>query len=203
LNNDVNAAFAKKGATIRAFDVGATAEAVEALRGVDVLIATTGNQGIVSQTDILKVALEAGVKLYVPNEWGVTTDGLDDEIFKVKAGVRAEALKLGLPTTAFFTGLWSEWIPKFGWDLKAGKIDIGGPGDALCSITSVAETARFVAYVLTSLPQDQLENAKFTLETDRTVRLLFTLTVPFINISFSSVVQGPGRSSTASFGQVD
>jgi hypothetical protein len=171
LNKDVNVALAKKGAIIRAFDVNNAAEAIEALRGIDVLISTIGYD-INSPSNPLKIALDAGVKLYVPNEWGITTDGLVGPMFEAKASVRAEALKLGIPTAAFFTGLWSEWIHNFGWDLKAGNISIGGTGDALFSTTSVAETARFVAYVLTSLPRDQIENAKFTLETERIVSLL-------------------------------
>jgi hypothetical protein len=169
LSNDINTEFAKKGATISAFDISSPAEATKALRGIDVLICATGKQGSTPQSEILKIVLDAGVKLYVPNEWGVTTDGLDGPIFKAKANVRAEALKLGPPTTAFFTGLWPEWIDNFGWDFKEGKIPIGGSGDAALSITSVAEAARFVVYALTSLRRDQLENARFTLEVDRMV----------------------------------
>jgi hypothetical protein len=170
LNNDVNAALAKKGVTVRAFDVDAASEAFETLRGIDVLICTTAIPGVTSQSKILKTALDAGVKLYVPNEWGFTPDGLDGLVFQAKANVRAEALLLGLPTAAFFTGLWPEWTSTLGWDIKEGKIDIGGTGNVPFSATGLDDVARFVAYALTSLPQDQIENAKFTLEADKVVR---------------------------------
>jgi hypothetical protein len=178
LNNDANTKFAEQGATIRSFDVDATADAVEALRGIDVLISTVAIPGIASQPNIPKIAVDAGIKLFVPNEWGFTWsngDEGDTDIFKAKVAVRTEAQKLGLPTAMFFTGLWPEHITSFGWDLKAGKVAIPEPGDAPFSATSLVEAARFVAFVLTTLPRDKLENTEFNLEVDRVVGFAFLM----------------------------
>jgi hypothetical protein len=56
-----------------------------------------------------------------------------------------------------------------GYDLKAGKITINGPGTEPISTTSIADVARFVVHVLVRLPRSQLENAKFQFEGDRFV----------------------------------
>jgi hypothetical protein len=60
-------------------------------------------------------------------------------------------------------------IKNIGFDLKNGKIEIKGQGDAELSTTSIDDVARFVAYALTELPEEKLENAKFSIEGDRSV----------------------------------
>jgi uncharacterized protein YbjT (DUF2867 family) len=165
VSNDKNKELAAQGAKIRAFDVNST-EAPSALQDIDVLISTTGFAGIRLQTKLVEVAHAANVKLFVPAEWGDVTDGREEPAFLYKQSVRADAAKLGLPTVAFFTGFWTEFITGIGYDLQGGKIAINGSGEAQLSTTSVDDIARFVAYVLTNLPKERLENAKFTLQGD-------------------------------------
>jgi hypothetical protein len=79
--------------------------------------------------------------------------------------------KLNLPTVAFFNGLWTEWLTNIGFDLSAEKITINGHGDAQISTTRIEDLACFVAYVLTVLPRDQLENTTFSIQGDVIVSL--------------------------------
>jgi hypothetical protein len=65
---------------------------------------------------------------------------------------------------------WPEFYSYYGFDLKQGKINIPGEGDAPMSSTSIGDVARFVAHVLTALPRAQLEGARFRIEGERTVR---------------------------------
>jgi hypothetical protein len=165
VNNAQNQELSAKGVKIRSFDVSA-ADAASDLKDIDVLISTTGFGGLALQPKLVEVAHAAGVKLFVPAEFGDTSDGREEPIFQLKQSIRSNAAKLGLPTVAFFTGLWTEWVIQLGFDLNAGKITINGQGDSQISTTSIEDVARFVAYVLTTLPKDQLENAKFTLQGD-------------------------------------
>jgi hypothetical protein len=62
-----------------------------------------------------------------------------------------------------------EYLPNFGFDLKNGKINIQGEGNAQLSTTSMTDVSRFVVHVLTTLPREQLENVSFHIEGDRIV----------------------------------
>jgi hypothetical protein len=92
-----------KGAKIVPFDAQGT-DAASALVGVDVLISTVGHTGLDLQDALLQVAHSAGVKLFVPAEWGDWTDGRPEPMFMRKSGMRAKAAELGVPTAAFFHG---------------------------------------------------------------------------------------------------
>jgi hypothetical protein len=165
VNNDQNKEFSSKGAEIRSYDVSSAAT-VSDLQGVDVLISTIGAAGLSLQSKLIDAAHGAGVKLLVPAEFGDTTVGRTEPINLLKLAGHAQAVKLGLPTATVYTGPWMEYIPYFGFDLAGGKIAVNGSGDAKISTTSMADVAYFVAYVLTALPKDQLENATFTLQGD-------------------------------------
>jgi hypothetical protein len=159
-----------KGAEIRAFSVPSE-EATVALKDVDVLISTQGSSSLDLQDHILRPAVDAGVKLFVPAEYGITTDGRSEPFFAHKVHLREEAARLGLPTTAFYTGIWTEFVLDVvtEYDREAGVLSIKGGGDGAFSVTGLDDVAHFIAYALTSLPRVQLENAKFALETDQMV----------------------------------
>jgi hypothetical protein len=171
VNNEQNKEFSSKGAEIRSYDVSSAA-AVSDLHGVDVVISTIGAGGLSLQSKLIDAAHGAGVKLLVPAEFGDTNPGRTEPINLLKLAGHAQAVKLGLPTATVFTGPWMEYIPYFGFDLAGGKITVNGSGDAKISTTSMVDVAYFVAYVLTALPKDKLENATFTLQGDVIVSLL-------------------------------
>jgi hypothetical protein len=165
-NNAQNQDLLSKGAEIRPFDVHA-ADASSSLKDIDVLICTIDAVVINLETKLIEIAHSAGIKLFVPAEFGDTSEGRSDlPLFQFKESLRASCAKLGLPIVAFHSGFWTEWALEIGFDLEAGKITINGQGDAQLSTTSIEDVARFVTYVLTTLPKDQLENARFTLQGD-------------------------------------
>lgn len=56
-----------------------------------------------------------------------------------------------------------------GLDIKNGKASVGGDGNTPISWTTSPDIARFVAYVLTSLPASKLEWQTFRIEGERAV----------------------------------
>ena len=54
-------------------------------------------------------------------------------------------------------------------DVTSGKVIIGGDGNKPISFTSRPDIARYVSYVLTHLPPDQLKNRAFTIAGDSKV----------------------------------
>jgi hypothetical protein len=165
-----NQAFAAKGAEIRPYDVSSP-HAVSRLHGVDVLLSTPGIFALGLQAKLVENAAAAGVRLFVPSEFGDTTDGRTEPVHVLKTDLRVQAAKLNLPTATFFTGMWSEFLIYRGYDLAAKRITIFGTGDTPVSATSLDDIAYFVAYVLTTLPCERIENVKFTIQGDSFVSL--------------------------------
>ena len=66
-----------------------------------------------------------------------------------------------------------------GLDVRSGKVTIGGDGSSPLPFTSRPDIARYLSYVLTHLPADQLKNRSFTIAGDIKVRgtLIFCLDV--------------------------
>jgi hypothetical protein len=127
------------------------------------------------QVKLIDAAHAAAVKLFVPTEFGDDSDYREEPIYQRKAAVRSYAKEVGLPTAAFFPGLWMEWILTNVFDLPAMKITINGEGDALISTTSMNDVAHFTAYALTTLPRERLENAKFAFQGDLIVRAVLCI----------------------------
>ncbi|KAF5344009.1 hypothetical protein D9758_012914 [Tetrapyrgos nigripes] len=141
----------------------------------DVVISTLSDAAIFdAQKKAAVAAREAGVKVFVPVEFGNVTIGLagkgerngegegEDDI-QVKKDRFAEFLKsIELPYIHVFTGLWLRWIPwVFGYDVNQ-KFNIIGKGET---------PASFLAHILTTLPLSQLSNTHFRLQGERlTVR---------------------------------
>jgi uncharacterized protein YbjT (DUF2867 family) len=84
----------------------------DALAGVDIVICTIAGSALGAQVGIAEAAKEAGVKLFVPSEFGGITEGETEGIFGAKAGFHNQLRALGLPYALFYTGNYSDYIWK-------------------------------------------------------------------------------------------
>jgi len=55
-------------------------------------------------------------------------------------------------------------------DVTSGKVCVGGDGNKRISFTARPDIARYLSYVLTHLPAEQLKNRSFTIAGDIKVR---------------------------------
>ena len=88
---------------------------VQALKGQDAVVSGLGFEGKPLEKAIIDAAIEAGIKRFLPNEYGVdNTNPVSSElspVFKRKAEI-IEYLKseaTGMTWTAVPTGMWLEW----------------------------------------------------------------------------------------------
>lgn len=82
-----------------------------ALSAIDVLISTLGLMGIGHQTALATSAKAAGVKLFVPSDFGTDPKGrIENPIFAQKELIRQKLKELELPYAAFYTGLLTEKV---------------------------------------------------------------------------------------------
>jgi uncharacterized protein YbjT (DUF2867 family) len=84
-----------------------------ALSGVDVVISTIPGAAVDIQVKIAAAAKDAGVKLFVPSEFGGISNGQTEWIFGAKANVQSQLKALDIPYTAFYTGFFADyvWVP--------------------------------------------------------------------------------------------
>jgi uncharacterized protein YbjT (DUF2867 family) len=84
----------------------------KALTGVDVVISTLPGTALDVQPGIAEAAKEAGVKLFVPSEFGGPTEGATEGLFGAKANIQERLKAIGIPYALFYTGPFADFI----WD---------------------------------------------------------------------------------------
>ncbi|KAF8258519.1 NAD-P-binding protein [Lactarius quietus] len=140
----------------------------KALTGVDVVICALAVSALNLQPGIAEAAKEVGAKLFVPSEFGGPTAGLKEGPLAIKANIQEQLRAIGIPFTFFATGPFADflWVPDYDLDITSGKVSVGGDGSNPIPFTSRTDIARYLSYVLTHLPADQLENHSFAIRGD-------------------------------------
>jgi len=139
-----------------------------ALAGVDVVICTISLTALDLQLGIAVAAKEAGVKVFVPSEFGNISEGETEGMFGEKSAIQTQLKAVGIPCTIFYTGPFSDllWASFLDLDVLSGKVTIAGDGNKQISFTSRADVARYMSHVLTHLPAEQLKNRSFAIAGD-------------------------------------
>ena len=85
----------------------------KALTGVDVVICTLAVAALNLQPGIAEAAKEAGVKLFVPSEFGGQTEGTTEGLYGAKARIQERLKAISIPYAIFLTGPFSDfiWVP--------------------------------------------------------------------------------------------
>ncbi|GAA5926020.1 hypothetical protein JCM3775_005177 [Rhodotorula graminis] len=147
------------GVKIKEVDYTSASSLESALEGIDAVIATLTAYD--SQTELIKAAGKAGVKLFVPSEFGNVTTSLKEDAHPALAGkgvAHGQLKEAGLPAVLVFAGPFPETtfgVPYFGANFAENKMTIFGKGETPISWTTRREIARFTAHhlaTLTSLP---------------------------------------------------
>ncbi len=81
----------------------------KALTGVHVLICAFGVMGLATQKLLAEPAKQAGVKLFIPSEYGGDNEEMKRiPFYPLKLDVQKKLENIGLPYTLFQTGGWPE-----------------------------------------------------------------------------------------------
>lgn len=168
-------------------DYTSTSEVSAVLREnkVDVLISTVTFVfgGVVVQDVLADAAKEAGVKLFVPSEFGVSPPavGLAHE----KHAFAVYAKSIGLPTLRVYNGLFHDFVPWLTALTETGKFHIVSKGDMPGSFTAISDVAGYVAHILTTQPPSRLLDVEVRIEGQRTTLLeisaLYKGSVPVVH----------------------
>ncbi|THV02268.1 NAD(P)-binding protein [Dendrothele bispora CBS 962.96] len=139
---------------------------------IDVVISTLSDSAVMdAQKKLALAAKEAGVKLFVPVEYGFVTIGFAEKggpkVWANKDEFAAFLKSIDLPYARVFTGLWNNFT---GWLVGYNhnqKVNIVGKGETLASFTAEEDVGGFIAHVTTTFPMPRLAWANFRLEGDR------------------------------------
>ncbi|KAJ7777331.1 hypothetical protein B0H16DRAFT_1683984 [Mycena metata] len=135
---------------------------------VDVVLSTVTTLAASAQKPLVDGAKEAGVKLFVPSEYGMPTDGHTEGVLGAKNEIAAYLKTIGVPSARIYTGHFTKYIPGLVAYADTKKIHVVGKGEAPVSFTSIPDIAGFTAHILTTLPPPSLENRIFRIEGERT-----------------------------------
>ncbi|KAL1659999.1 hypothetical protein GGF50DRAFT_119353 [Schizophyllum commune] len=152
-------------------DVDGTADVLREHK-VEVLISAVSHGAFMAQIPLADAAKAAGVRLFVPSEYGTTTIGWREEYTppflapKIKVADHLESI--GLPSLRVFVGMIIEAITTLvGYNVnKKANIFESLQGDTLFSATS-AVSNRFIAHVVTHYPVSDLTNKALRIEGER------------------------------------
>nr|GAT61312.1 predicted protein [Mycena chlorophos] len=186
-----------KAAPVDTTDAGAVAAVLKAYK-VDVVISAVSTKALAAQGPIADAAKDAGVKLFVPSEYGLPTDGQTVGPLGEKNKIAQKLKALGVPSLRIHTGPLMDLLPAiFGYPYS-NKISVIGDGENEISYTSIADTTGFLVHVLTTLPPSLLENKIFRLQGDRIkandLGALFNTTVEHVD-----EIPGPMGAETKAF----
>ncbi|KAH7099990.1 NAD(P)-binding protein [Auriculariales sp. MPI-PUGE-AT-0066] len=159
-----------QGATVKKVDYTDAGSLSSALQGVQVVVSALSQGGFAYQPALADAAKAAGVQLFVPSEYGSPTHDLPStSLLYFKPQLQQHLRKIGLPYTLYYTGWFSDFtfIQPFGYDIPNKTLTIVGPGTKPVSFASREDVAHFMAYTLTHLSTEKLENATFGVEGDR------------------------------------
>ncbi|GAA6007551.1 hypothetical protein JCM10207_006383 [Rhodosporidiobolus poonsookiae] len=162
------------GVNVKAVDYADQVQLEQALEGVDAVVSVL--TAFDSQNNLVHAAKAAGVKLFVPSEFGNPTLGLttsDHPALYGKVETHALLRSVQLPSLLVFTGPFLDQMigPVIGLDFAALSASIVGTGATPISFTARADIGRFLAHHLGSLSASALpqpgELAVLPIEGDR------------------------------------
>lgn len=155
-----------------------------ALKGQDAVVSTLGAAALDKQQVLLvEAAAKAGVKRFIPSEFGADT--LNDKVaalpvFRNKLAVhdalKKEAVSGGMTYTIICTGPFLDWGIAVGlvMNLKEKSISLVDGGDRVFSTTTLPTIGKAVAGVLKH-PEDTKDRAVFVQDTALTLKELATM----------------------------
>lgn len=101
-----------EGVSLKLIDYANPSALEQDLKGIQVIISCVGAGGLESQVALAQAGKKAGVQLFVPSEFGNTTNELKDEKspLDVKKKVQDSLKAMGMPTLLVFNGPFPDMV---------------------------------------------------------------------------------------------
>ncbi len=144
-----------QGAHLVEGDINDQASLDKACQNMDVVISALGGGQLMQQTNLLDAALKAGVKRFIPSEFGVdphvSGPGVCD-LFDAKTAIQNMIKQSGIDYTMIYTNgfmeFWGSGLGQLGNNPSGGEVQIFGDGNVKASMVSLPDIARFTAAII-------------------------------------------------------
>ncbi|KIJ12749.1 hypothetical protein PAXINDRAFT_136866 [Paxillus involutus ATCC 200175] len=135
---------------------------------IDVLISAVSlaTGGVPAQHVLADAAKAAGVKLFVPSEFGPVVQS-EEGFAGAKLRFSKYLRSIGLPSLRIYTGLFHEFIPWFGCVDETGTFYIVGEGNVPVTFVAINDVAGYLVHVLTNHGPSRLFDAELRIEGHR------------------------------------
>jgi uncharacterized protein YbjT (DUF2867 family) len=132
---------------------------VDALKGQDAVISTIATFSVEQQNLLIDASIEAGVRRFLPSEYGVDTSDQSIGELVPPLGAKNETVTYlkaketsGLSWTALIVGAFFDWVFEtpgvLGWNLPEKSVTLFDGGDIEFEATNLAQIARSVVAIL-------------------------------------------------------
>jgi len=141
----------------RVVDYSSQGSLLDAFQGVDAVVSAIATQSVGLQIGIIDAAVEAGVKFFIPSEFGLANTHLklrrDFPIFEDKIAIQDHLERLsqshGISYALVFVGLFLDWgMDGFVIDVRNKKVGFWDDGERPVSMTTMASIGKAVMGVL-------------------------------------------------------
>ena len=126
-----------------------------ACAGMDGVISALGGGQIMQQGALLKAAKAAGVKRFIPSEFGIDPHAAGPgacDLFDAKAAVQQMIFDSGIDYTMIYTNgfmeFWASGLGQLGNVATSGKVSVFGDGNVKASMIALPDIARFTVAIL-------------------------------------------------------
>jgi uncharacterized protein YbjT (DUF2867 family) len=135
---------------------------------IDVLISAVSlvTGGVAAQYSFAEAAKVAGVKLFVPSEFGTKVQS-EEGPAAAKHRFAKYLKSIGLPSLRIYNGLFHEFIPWVSCVEETGTFYIVGEGNNTISFSATSDVAGYLAHVLTTQEPSRLIDAELHIEGQR------------------------------------
>lgn len=104
-------------------DYDSSESLAEAFKGQDAVVSVIASAAVKEQQKIIDAAVKAGVKRFIPSEYGINTQNLEGGIGKILSGKtatqeilkKAAAENAGFSWTGLSTSMFFDWVRCFIW----------------------------------------------------------------------------------------
>lgn len=126
-----------------------------ACAGKDAVISAAGGGQLMMQEALLKAAKAAGVKRFIPSEFGVDPNAAGHgacDLFDAKMAVQKMIMNSGIPYTMLYTHgfmeFWASGLGQLGNSPASGTVEVYGDGQVKAPLVSLPDIGLFTAEVL-------------------------------------------------------
>jgi uncharacterized protein YbjT (DUF2867 family) len=132
-------------------DLNDPASLAKACEGQEVVISAVGAGQIMLQVELAKAAKTAGVKRFIPSEFGVDpfAASLDScDLFNLKAAAQKQIRDIGIPLTPIYTNgfmeFWATGLGQLGPTSPPAKVQLFSDGTKDAYMVALPDIARYV-----------------------------------------------------------